>query len=71
MMISPVDADFKLKDMKREYKEWDMKRKGYKKRLDELQTAFKSIWNKFRLIWWIMRRFRLHWLKIIPLKLAL
>lgn len=34
-----VDAEFKLKDMKRAYKELEIKGKGYKKRLDELQTA--------------------------------
>lgn len=37
--ILQVDADFKLKDMKKAYKELEMKGKGYKKRLDELQTA--------------------------------
>jgi len=34
-----VDAEFKLKDMKKAYKELEMKGKGYKKRLDDLQTA--------------------------------
>lgn len=38
-IILQVDADFKLKDMKKAYKELEMKGKGYKKRLDELQTA--------------------------------
>lgn len=42
VMIFQVDADFKLKDMKRAYKELEMKGKGYKKRLDELQTAVKK-----------------------------
>ncbi|KAI9120379.1 hypothetical protein K1719_007412 [Acacia pycnantha] len=42
LRASEVDADFKLKDMKREYKEWEMKGKGYKKRLDELQTALQK-----------------------------
>lgn len=37
--ILQVDADFKLKDLKRLYKELEMKGKSYKKRLDELQTA--------------------------------
>ncbi|KAI4352571.1 hypothetical protein L6164_006809 [Bauhinia variegata] len=36
---SEVDADFKLKDMKKAYKEMEMKGKGYQKKLDELQTA--------------------------------
>lgn len=39
VIIFQVDADFKLKDMKKAYKELEMKGKGYKKRLDELQTA--------------------------------
>ncbi|WVZ15351.1 hypothetical protein V8G54_012917 [Vigna mungo] len=39
LRASEVDADFKLKDMKKAYKELEMKGKGYKKRLDELQTA--------------------------------
>ncbi|XP_027358682.1 structural maintenance of chromosomes protein 4 isoform X2 [Abrus precatorius] len=39
LRASEVDADFKLKDMKQAYKELEMKGKGYKKRLDELQTA--------------------------------
>jgi len=38
VIIFQVDADFKLKDMKKAYKELEMKGKGYKKRLDELQT---------------------------------
>lgn len=38
-IILQVDADFKLKDMKKAFKELEMKEKGYKKRLDELQTA--------------------------------
>ncbi|XP_054803249.1 structural maintenance of chromosomes protein 4 [Prosopis cineraria] len=42
LRASEVDADFKLKEMKREYKELEMKGKGYKKRLDELQTALKK-----------------------------
>ncbi|KAJ1434075.1 Structural maintenance of chromosomes protein [Sesbania bispinosa] len=39
LRASEVDADFKLKDMKKAYKELEIKGKGYKKRLDELQTA--------------------------------
>ncbi|QCD92601.1 structural maintenance of chromosomes protein 4 [Vigna unguiculata] len=38
LRASEVDADFKLKDMKKAYKELEMTGKGYKKRLDELQT---------------------------------
>lgn len=37
-----VDAEFKLKDMKKAYKELEMKGKGYKKRLDDLQTALRK-----------------------------
>jgi len=52
-----VDADFKLKDMKKAYKELEVKGKGYRKRLDELQTAISKhleqyviqylFWNTF------------------------
>lgn len=49
-----VDADFKMQDMKKTLKELEMKGKGYKKRLDELETAITkhleqyvpfSVWN--------------------------
>ncbi|CAJ1946988.1 unnamed protein product [Sphenostylis stenocarpa] len=39
LRASEVDADFKLKDMKKAYRELEMKGKAYKKRLDELQSA--------------------------------
>ncbi|XLT40970.1 hypothetical protein HN873_072262 [Arachis hypogaea] len=39
LRASEVDADFKLKDMKKACKELEMRGKGYKKRLDELQTT--------------------------------
>ncbi|KAL5741248.1 hypothetical protein ACOSP7_027980 [Xanthoceras sorbifolium] len=39
LRASEVDADYKVQDMKRLYKELEMKGKGYKKRLDELQVA--------------------------------
>ncbi|TXG57552.1 hypothetical protein EZV62_015381 [Acer yangbiense] len=39
LRASEVDADYKLQDMKRLYKELEMKGKGYKKRLDDLQVA--------------------------------
>ncbi|KAH1076071.1 hypothetical protein GLYMA_19G022800v4 [Glycine max] len=42
LRASEVDVDFKLKDMKKAYKELEMKRKGYKKRLDDLQTALRK-----------------------------
>ncbi|KAI9154551.1 hypothetical protein LWI28_027999 [Acer negundo] len=39
LRASEVDADYKLQDMRRLYKELEMKGKGYKKRLDDLQVA--------------------------------
>lgn len=39
LRASEVDADFKLQDMKKAYKELEWKGKGYRKRLDDLQTA--------------------------------
>lgn len=35
-----VDAEYKLQDMKKIYKELEIKGKGYKKRLDDLQMSF-------------------------------
>ncbi|XP_058187253.1 structural maintenance of chromosomes protein 4-like [Rhododendron vialii] len=39
LRASEVDADFKLQDLKKAYKELEMKGKGYKKRLDDLHIA--------------------------------
>lgn len=39
LRASEVDAEFKLQDMKKMCKELEVKGKGYKKRLDELQLA--------------------------------
>ncbi|KAK2994629.1 hypothetical protein RJ640_025683 [Escallonia rubra] len=39
LRASEVDADYKLQDMKKLYKELEMKGKGYKKKLDDLQIA--------------------------------
>ncbi|KAK9988846.1 hypothetical protein SO802_029085 [Lithocarpus litseifolius] len=39
LRASEVDAEYKLPDMKKAYKELQLKAKGYKKRLDDLQTA--------------------------------
>lgn len=36
---SEVDADYRLQDMKKSYKELELKGKGYKKKLDDLQNA--------------------------------
>lgn len=35
-----VDAEYKLQDMKKIHKELEIKGKGYKKRLDDLQISF-------------------------------
>lgn len=39
LRTSEVDREFKLQDMKKMYKELEMKGKGYKKRLEDLQIA--------------------------------
>ncbi|KAK8533937.1 hypothetical protein V6N13_028385 [Hibiscus sabdariffa] len=42
LRASEVDADFKLQDMKKMHKELEMKGKGYKKRLNELETSLQK-----------------------------
>ncbi|GMI99234.1 ARABIDOPSIS THALIANA STRUCTURAL MAINTENANCE OF CHROMOSOME 4 [Hibiscus trionum] len=42
LRASEVDADFKLQDMKKMYKELEMKGKGYKKRVHELETSLQK-----------------------------
>lgn len=39
--------DYKLQDMKRSYKELEMKGKGYKKQLDELQVALMKHFEQY------------------------
>ncbi|KAH7861220.1 hypothetical protein Vadar_023285 [Vaccinium darrowii] len=39
LQASEVDADYKLQDLKKAYKELQMKGKGYKRRLDDLHVA--------------------------------
>ncbi|XP_050230280.1 structural maintenance of chromosomes protein 4-like [Mercurialis annua] len=39
LRASEVDADYKLQDMKKCYKEFELKGKNYKKKLDDLQIA--------------------------------
>ncbi|GAB2212622.1 hypothetical protein Drorol1_Dr00020599, partial [Drosera rotundifolia] len=39
LRASEVDADFKLKDMKKLYKELEMKEKAYKKKFDDLERS--------------------------------
>ncbi len=38
-LMAQVDAEYKLQEMKKAYKELELKGKGYKKRLDNLQAA--------------------------------
>lgn len=38
-VIAQVDADYRLQDMKKSYKELELKGKAYKKKLDDLQNA--------------------------------
>lgn len=45
-----VDADYKLKDMKKHYKELEIKGNGYKKKLDELQIALAKQIEQYGLI---------------------
>ncbi|KAE8718250.1 Structural maintenance of chromosomes protein 4 [Hibiscus syriacus] len=42
LRASEVDADFKLQDMKKTHKELEMKGKGYKKKLNELETSLQK-----------------------------
>ncbi|XVF58273.1 hypothetical protein PTKIN_Ptkin07bG0051800 [Pterospermum kingtungense] len=42
MRASEVDAEFKFQDMKKMYKELEMKGKGYKKKLDDLEIALRK-----------------------------
>ena len=37
-----MDTEFKFQDMKKMYKELEMKGKGYKKRLDDLEIALRK-----------------------------
>lgn len=39
LVMPQVDADYKLQDLKKAYKELQMKGKGYKRRLDDLHVA--------------------------------
>lgn len=42
LRTSEVDADFKLQDMKKMYKELEMKGKGYKKKLNDLEISLQK-----------------------------
>lgn len=50
-VIPQVDADFKLKDMKKAYKELEMKGMGYQKKIDELQTAISKHLEQYVIIY--------------------
>ncbi|MQL91114.1 hypothetical protein Taro_023720 [Colocasia esculenta] len=39
LRAAEVDAEYKLQDMKKLSRDWEMKDKGYKKRLDEIHTS--------------------------------
>lgn len=39
LLLEQVDADYKLQDMKKMLKELEMKEKGYKKKLEELNNT--------------------------------
>lgn len=39
LLLAQVDADYKLQDTKKAFKELEMKGKGFKKRLDDLHVA--------------------------------
>lgn len=39
LVLTQIEADYKLQDLKRAYKELEMRGKGYKKRLDDLQIT--------------------------------
>lgn len=38
-MVLQVDAEYKLQDMKKIYKDLEIKGKGYKKKIDDLQVS--------------------------------
>lgn len=39
VIVLQVDAEYKLEDMKKIYKELEVKGKGYKKRMNDLQVS--------------------------------
>ena len=51
LVIFQVDADYKLQDMKKLYKELEMKGKGYKKKLDDLQVALVKHMEQYVLVY--------------------
>ncbi|KAJ0984224.1 hypothetical protein J5N97_002580 [Dioscorea zingiberensis] len=49
LRASEVDADYKLKDMKKLSKEWEMKVKAFKKRLDDVQMNLNNQMNQIQI----------------------
>ena len=49
--MAQVDAEYKLQDMKKAYKELELKAKAYKKRLDDLQTALIKHMEQYVFLW--------------------
>lgn len=49
--IFQVDADFKLQDMKKMYKELEMKGKGYKKKLNDLEISLQMHMEQYVFLW--------------------
>lgn len=50
-MITQVDAEFKFQEMKKMYKELEIKGNGYKKRLDDLEIALQKHMEQYVSLW--------------------
>ncbi|KAM0933788.1 putative structural maintenance of chromosomes protein [Dioscorea sansibarensis] len=48
LRASEVDADYKLKDMKKLSKDWEMKGKAFRKRVDDIQINLSNHMNQIR-----------------------
>lgn len=55
LVIFQIDADYKLQDMKKLYKELEMKGRGYKKKLDDLQVALVKHMEQYALFYETIR----------------
>lgn len=55
LVIFQIDADYKLQDMKKLYKELEMKGRGYKKKLDDLQVALLKHMEQYALLYGTIR----------------
>lgn len=49
--MAQVDAEYKLQDMKKAFKELEMKGKGYRKRLDDLHSALLKHMEQYESLW--------------------